>query len=56
MRMQSLLNRALFGKRKGDLKDYKNGLKETFAKEKKAKKVLMPSSSVIENIRQYQET
>ena len=53
MRMQSLLNRALFGKRKGDLKDYTNGLKETFAQEKKAKKVLMPSSSVIENIRQY---
>ena len=41
MRMQSLLNRALFGKRKGDLKDYTNDLKETFAQEKKAKKVLI---------------
>ena len=28
----------MFGNRKGDLKDYTNGLKETFAQEKKAKK------------------
>ena len=49
MRMQSLLNRALFGQRKGDLKDYTNGLKETFAK-KKGKK---SADAIIISNREY---